>query len=238
MRSGTLICLVLVAGCSSRTDGAGTTADEHESNQSAADRTEGTAEESNQSSPDATEQPNLPRRLPTERQRIDMLPSMGPVYGTPSVELMAAMDLARAFFDMGPPPPAPADPDPAVSQEWVENDIAPWIRTRAETAAEATNALGGLDQEIPIHQIVGPAVAGLVYLDMAAGLGQLSSPFNIRGDSELQAIYWDAIITQGAPYLIQAEQAFEACASRANETGGPWAEWATFCTERAAATRP
>jgi hypothetical protein len=168
---------------------------------------------------------------------MDMLPSMGPVYGNPSPELLAALDQARAFFDMGPPPPAPANPDPNVGRAWVENQVAPWISSRVEAAADATNAISALDMEIPLHRIVGAAVTGLVYFDLAAGLGQLSPPFDIRGDSELEAIYWDAIIGHGEPYLISAERAFEACTNAASEAGGPWSEWATFCTERAAATR-
>lgn len=112
------------------------------------------------------------------------------------------------------PPEPPEQGNTDALNEWARGPFQQWVATRTETSRRVeTIAEEVRAQGVPHEEIVGGALFGYMYEDMAAGARGAPVPNEIADDPELLQIYTDALTESIQPIASRAFSAYLHCAT-------------------------
>lgn len=143
------------------------------------------------------------------------------------------LELAEESF-LVPPPEPPRDETAQNLTLWADEVLAPWIERKTHTIEAARRELDLAAEEDHRQRIIGGAVVGLMYEDLARALRSIPPPAELAGEPEIQAIYRDVMRSHARPFLEQSRRAYSACAQNA-VTPSSMRHWSRFCAGRGAA---
>jgi hypothetical protein len=177
-------------------------------------------------------------------------PSRGSLYpgdarASPSMEALPDPDVGRAALTermrfawtlaeesfLVPPPPRPAGRSAVVLQAWQEAHLASWLERKTLTIEAARRELDEAAEESHRQRIIGGAIVGLMYEDVARFLRELPSPEELDSDPEILAIHRGVLEAQARPFLEHARRAYSACAQNAIRPP-TMRHWSRFCRVR------
>ena len=112
------------------------------------------------------------------------------------------------------PPDPPAQGNTEALNEWARGPFREWVSNRTE----ASRAVESVAEEVrtngvPFEDIVGGALFGYMYEDMAAGARGAPVPNEIADDPELLQIYTDALTESIQPIASRSFAAYLHCAT-------------------------
>ncbi len=138
----------------------------------------------------------------------------------------------EAVQETMPPPPEGSDA-PGISR-WAEETFTPWLEGRLANAREI-RALATELPEAPHEQVVGAALFGYLFEDIASAPRGAPVPNSVATDPELLSIYIDSLTAALRPVAQSAFDAYVFCAEQVAtelaESG--WGEWGVYCYQRA-----
>jgi len=130
------------------------------------------------------------------------------------------------------PPPAPPDQRSARNlQRWSEEVLSPWLRRKSHTVEAARRELDRAAEESRRQRIMGGAIVGLMYEDVARVLRGIPPPAELDDEPEIREIYRDILKSQARPFLEHARRAYSACAQNAVQPRS-MRHWSRFCAGR------
>jgi len=138
--------------------------------------------------------------------------------------------LAEESF-LVPPPPAPDDQSSNSLGAWSEQVLSPWIQRKTHTIESARRELDRAAEEMHRQRIMGGAIVGLMYEDVARVLTSIPPPSELDDEPEIRRVYRNVLRSQARPYLEQARQAYRACAQNAIRPRS-MRHWSRFCRGR------
>lgn len=130
-----------------------------------------------------------------------------------------------------PPPEAPHDATAQNIQLWSDEVLAPWLERKTHTIEAARHELDRAAEENHRQRIMGGAIVGLMYEDVARVLSSIPTPEELEDEPEIRDIYRDILRSQARPFLEEARHAYSACAQNAVQPAG-MRHWSRFCSER------
>lgn len=157
-------------------------------------------------------------------------------------------------------PPDPPDTGTTDAlNEWARGPFREWVSNRTQASRDVERIAEEVRRNgIPHEDIVGGALFGYMYEDMAAGARGAPVPNEVADDPELLQIYTDALTQSIQPIASRSFAAYLHCAttfaringqapendtqpasdaeseSESDETEPlPWAEWGAYCYARA-----
>lgn len=173
---------------------------------------------------------------PLQEGRIDSEPSME-CLPDPDVadtaftrRMQFGLTLAAESF-LIPPPPPPSRQIAANLQAWAEQRLAPWLERKSHTVEAARRELDLAAEEDHRQRIIGGAVVGLMYEDVARLLASIPAPEELDDEPEIQEIYRRILRSHARPFLEHARRAYRACALNARQPEG-MRHWSRFCRGR------
>ena len=81
------------------------------------------------------------------------------------------------------------------------------------------------------QRIIGGAIVGLMYEDVARVLRSIPTPDELLDEPEIREMHRDILRSQARPFLEHARRAYHACARNATEPPG-MNHWVRFCRGR------
>lgn len=130
------------------------------------------------------------------------------------------------------PPPAPPDDRAALNLEtWSEEVLAPWLERKTHTIEAARRELDHAAEEEHRQRIMGGAIVGLMYEDVARLLRSIPAPEELESEPEIADMYRDILRSQARPFLEHARRAYSACAQNAIRPES-MRHWSRFCAGR------
>jgi hypothetical protein len=139
-------------------------------------------------------------------------------------------DLAAESF-LVPPPEPPRDETARNLELWSDEVLAPWLERKTQTVEAARRELDRAAEENHRQRIIGGAIVGLMYEDVARALRAIPPPEELEDEPEIRDIYRDILRSQARPFLEEARHAYSACAQNAVQPAG-MRHWSRFCSER------
>lgn len=130
--------------------------------------------------------------------------------------------------------PAPSTPDDQSSdslEAWSEQVLSPWLQRKTHAIEVARRELDRAAEEMHRQRIMGGAIVGLMYEDVARVLTSIPAPDELDDEPEIRRVYRNVLRSQARPYLEQARQAYRACAQNAIRPSS-MRHWSRFCTGR------
>lgn len=174
---------------------------------------------------------STPTTIPSTRPTMGELPPLSTPMTTSSPELRELWERTRRFLaHQGLPPQAQGQ----TLDQWVHGTVQPWIVERSRELREATDLYTSIERPGMPDRVVGPALLGQIYRDMAVTLSQLPIPSRFANNPEVVAEYRETVTEYAAPLLEQSFAAFQACSQEAQQRGAAWSSWAAFCNSRSA----
>jgi len=169
----------------------------------------------------------------------------GDALATPSLEALPSLDVAQS--ELTPemrmasllsaeslslaPPVHPENMSTSAMAAWSDDGLKTWMREKHQRAEAARKELDRAAQQSHRQRVMAGALVGLVYEDVARTLLTLPVPSELSSEPEIAAMYVDLLRTQAGPYLVQAHQAYAACAGNAEQVD-PLRHWTDFCNQR------
>lgn len=138
--------------------------------------------------------------------------------------------LAEESF-LVPPPAAPNDRAALNLETWSEEVLAPWLERKTHTIEAARRELDQAAEEEHRQRIMGGAIVGLMYEDVARLLRSIPPPEELASEPEIADIYRDILRSQARPFLEHARRAYSACAQNAIRPES-MRHWSRFCAGR------
>jgi len=138
--------------------------------------------------------------------------------------------LAEESF-LVPPPPTPDDQSAGSLESWSEQVLSPWIQRKTHTIEVARRELDRAAEQMHRQRIMGGAIVGLMYEDIARVLTSIPPPSELDDEPEIRRVYRNVLRSQARPYLEQARQAYRACAQNAIRPSS-MRHWSRFCSAR------
>jgi hypothetical protein len=147
-----------------------------------------------------------------------------------TLHMRRGRELAQASFEV-PDPEVPADHTAAALTAWSDGALRVWLENKTHAVDAAREELDLAAEEDHRQRIVGGALVGLMFEDIARVLRAVPSPDDLAQEPEILEAFHHVIEGQARPYLETARQAYHACAlnARRPET---MAHWARFCRRR------
>lgn len=136
---------------------------------------------------------------------------------------------AEAF--LVPPPEPPHDRTAENLGVWSDEVLGPWLERRSHTIAAARQELDVAAEENHRQRIIGGAIVGLMYEDVARILRSIPAPTELESEPEIREIYRDILRSHARPFLEHARRAYSACAQNAIRPAG-MRHWSRFCAGR------
>jgi len=129
-----------------------------------------------------------------------------------------------------PAPPAPYAPGaPDLGSFW--RSLERWTARREQALDAARRALDEAAEESLPRRVVGGAIVGLMYEDVARQLAHIPSPRALEGEPEIAEVYRATLEGRARRYLEHARRAYSACAQNAVGASG-MRTWSHFCAGR------
>lgn len=141
-----------------------------------------------------------------------------------------AMQLATESLSIEPPAP-PASRAVLDLQEWSSGPLRAWLEQKTHALEAARRELDLAAEESHRQRIMGGAIVGLMYEDVARVLSDLPRPEDLDDEPEILEIYQQVLTSQARPYLETARRAYHACSANASEPD-TMRHWARFCSDR------
>lgn len=167
---------------------------------------------------------------PTGEPSLEILPDPDIVDEALTPTMREALELAGESFRLGDPPPPP-DRRAMELMAWSNQALRPWLERKSQAVHLARRALDQAAEENHRQRIIGGAVVGMLYEDLAAVIRSVPEPTDLQDEPEILAIYGQLLESQARPYLQNARQAYRACALNAAEPRSMH-HWAEFCWHR------
>lgn len=169
----------------------------------------------------------------------------GQVDASPSIECLPDPDVERdsltrrmrfgwtlAEESFSVPPPAPPSDRSALNLEtWSEQVLSPWLERKTHTIEAAREELDRAAEENHRQRIMGGAIVGLMYEDVARVLRNIPPPEELHDEPEIQELYQEILQSQARPFLEHARRAYSACAQNAVQPAS-MRHWSRFCSGR------
>jgi hypothetical protein len=130
-----------------------------------------------------------------------------------------------------PPPEAPDERNAQNLEAWGEEVLAPWLERKTHTVEAARRELDQAAEEDHRQRIMGGAIVGLMYEDVARVLRSIPPPEELADEPEIQEIYQQILRSQARPFLEHARRAYNACARNAIRPES-MRHWSRFCAGR------
>lgn len=130
------------------------------------------------------------------------------------------------------PPPAPPDERSAADLEtWSSQVLGTWLERKTHTIEAARRELDEAAEESHRQRIMGGAIVGLMYEDVARVLRSIPPPSELDDEPEIREIYQDVLRGHARPFLEHARRAYSACAQNAVRPAS-MRHWSRFCAGR------
>lgn len=161
---------------------------------------------------------------------MECLPDPDVTDATFTLHMQRGRELAQASFEL-PDPEVPADHSAASLTAWSDGPLRAWLEQKTHAVEAAREELDAAADEDHRQRIVGGALVGLMYEDVARVLRAVPSPEDLASEPEILAAFHHVIEGQARPYVETARRAYHACAlnARRPET---MTHWASFCRRR------
>jgi hypothetical protein len=128
-------------------------------------------------------------------------------------------------------PAIPADTSAASIAVWSEGPLQAWLHAKSEAVEAARHELDLAAEENHRQRIMGGAVVGMLYEDVATTLRTVPTPEDLWNEPEISRIFRETVEGEARPYLETARRAYHAC-----ELNGRHPEtmrhWGDFCSAR------
>lgn len=147
-----------------------------------------------------------------------------------SEHLRRGLELAEASFTFAPPTP-PASRAAGDLTEWSSGPLRAWLEQKTNAILAARRELDLAAEEDHRQRILGGAVVGLMYEDIARVLRSVPAPVDLEEEPEILTIYQDLVRSQARPFLELSRAAYRACSLNADHPEG-MRHFSTFCRER------
>ncbi len=169
----------------------------------------------------------------------------GRMEGTPSMQCLPETDvadseytehmrrgleLAEASFHFEAPAP-PASRAAGDLTEWSNGPLRQWLEQKSSAITSARQELDLAAEENHRQRILGGAVVGLMYEDIARVLRSVPAPVDLDSEPEILRMYQELVRTQAQPFLELSRSAYRACSLNADHPPG-MTHFSTFCRER------
>ncbi len=161
---------------------------------------------------------------------MECLPDPDVEQSTLSRRMRFGWTLAEESF-LVPPPPPPGERSAADLSHWSETVLSAWLERKTHTIEAARRELDVAAEEDHRQRIIGGAIVGLMYEDVARVLRGIPAPSELDDEPEIRAIYRDVLRSQARPFLEHARRAYGACAQNAVQPAG-MRHWSRFCAGR------
>ena len=162
--------------------------------------------------------------------RVEALPSLDVESSKLTQEMLMARMLSAESLNLAPPV-RPRDSSTAAIADWSDNELKAWMQAKHSAAEAARKELDLAAVQSQRQRIMAGAMVGLVYEDVGRTLLTLPIPAELSSEPEIAAMYVDILRTQAGPYLLQARQAYAACAGNAEQVP-TLQHWSEFCLTR------
>lgn len=161
---------------------------------------------------------------------IECMPDPDVTDASFTLHMRRGRELAEASFEV-PDPEVPADHTAAALTAWSDGELRAWLENKTHAVDAAREELDLAAEEDHRQRIVGGALVGLMFEDIARVLRAVPSPDDLADEPEILEAFHHVIEGQARPYLETARRAYHACAlnARRPET---MAHWARFCRQR------
>ncbi len=160
---------------------------------------------------------------------LECLPDDGPVRSGQTPRMARGRSLAATSFEMPPPPSPNAPGSTGIVDFWDSLDR--WIERRADAVEAARLQLDEAAEENHRQRIVGGAIVGLMYEDVARELSEIPAPRELDTEPEIQHVYRATLDGRARTFVERARRAYSACAQNAvapDDMRG----WSYFCAAR------
>lgn len=162
--------------------------------------------------------------------RMECLPDPDVQEGALTSHMRFGWSLAEESF-LVPPPEPPRDRTAQNLSVWSEEVLQPWIARKTHTVEAARRELDQAAEESHRQRIMGGAIVGLMYEDIARVLRSIPPPEELATEPEIREIYRDILRGQARPFLEHARRAYSACAQNAVHPAS-MRHWSRFCSAR------
>lgn len=169
----------------------------------------------------------------------------GQVDSDPSMETLPDPDVTEEAFTrrmrfgwtlaeesfLVPPPDAPNERTAQNLEVWADEVLGPWLERKTHTVEAARRELDQAAEENHRQRIIGGAIVGLMYEDVARVLRNIPPPTELEDEPEIQEIYQRILRSQARPFLEHSRRAYNACAQNAIQPSS-MRHWSRFCSGR------
>ncbi|MCA9605370.1 MAG: hypothetical protein KC619_07235 [Myxococcales bacterium] len=138
--------------------------------------------------------------------------------------------LAEESF-LVPPPPAPDEQSSESLEAWSSQVLGPWLERKTHTIEAARRELDQAAEENHRQRIMGGAIVGLMYEDVARVLTEIPAPAELLDEPDIMEVYRNVLRSQARPFLEHARRAYSACAQNGIRPAS-MRHWSRFCSGR------
>ncbi len=124
------------------------------------------------------------------------------------------MTLAEASFRVSAPE-APESREASTLARWSDGALRAWLEQKTHAIQAAREDLDAAAEEEPDQRVLGGAVVGLMYEDLARSLLAVPAPSELDSEPEVLGMYRDLVESQSRPFLALARAAYRACSLNA-----------------------
>ena len=169
----------------------------------------------------------------------------GHVQDDPSMEVLPDPDIERASMTrrmrfgwtlaaesfLIPAPSAPDDQSSTSLEQWSERVLSPWLERKTHTIEAARAELDEAAEQTHRQRIIGGAIVGLMYEDVARVLVSIPPPAELADEPEILEVFENILISQARPFLEHSRRAYSACSQNAIRPES-MRHWSRFCAGR------